>query len=191
MKKTVVTVISVMVGFMLLAILPVRGEEQVYEQVVRLHILAASDSSEDQGEKIAVRDAILAEWGEQIAALSDSEEAEKFLQENLSLLEQTAALALSSQKEIKISLEEAYFDRRSYGEVVLPAGKYPSLIVKISEGEGQNWWCVLYPPLCTEAALGEYQEADAFESETVRETVTGEYTVKIRLLEWLDHLFTE
>ena len=176
---------------MLLAILPIRGEEQVYEQVVRLHILAASDSSEDQGEKIAVRDAILAEWGEQIAALSDSEEAEKFLQENLFLLEQTAALALSSQKEIKISLEEAYFDRRSYGEVVLPAGKYPSLIVKISEGEGQNWWCVLYPPLCTEAALGEYQEADAFESEAVRETVTGEYTVKIRLLEWLDHLFTE
>lgn len=131
---------------------------QVRGEVLRLHILANSDSPQDQALKLQVRDAILEEMGPQLGAAADLEEAQALAGENLDRVEAIARRTLDAagcSLPVKAQLVEMYFNTRSYGSVTLPAGEYQALRVTIGEAQGQNWWCVMFPPLCIPAAAQE------------------------------------
>lgn len=125
-------------------------------QVLRLHVLAASDSALDQSNKLAVRDALLLESGELFATANGVEEAIALTQNNLEQMKKAAEETLRSRgcnAGVTVTLCDEAFTTRVYEKGTLPAGQYHSLKVTIGEGEGRNWWCVMYPPLCIPTAV--------------------------------------
>ena len=152
-----VAALFVLIAALFLAVCPVAGEEGIYSDVIRLHILAASDGEDDQADKLAVRDAILRDYGDAFRAFCDRTEAEAALTPELrERIAGTAERTLAergSAAPVSVTLSEEDYPTRDYGGFSLPAGRYLSLRVVIGEGEGRNWWCVLFPPLCTAAAV--------------------------------------
>ncbi len=191
MKRTILTVISLLAATLILAALPVSGEEEIYGDVIRLHVLAASDDAEDQKRKLLVRDAVLDEWGNLLADCGSRAEAEARLDAAcLAAIGETAREALLASgggAEVAVTLSVEAYPTRNYGSFSLPAGEYLSLRIVIGEGEGQNWWCVLFPPLCTAGALEEVPLglSDA-EFALIRERDTA---VRFKALEILSALF--
>lgn len=124
--------------------------------IVRLHVIGNSDSAFDQEVKLMVRDAIIETFGAELAAVKDSTEAESVITESLQQIEEVAVECLSlngMDYGAKAALKTVYFPDRSYEttegqEVFLPQGDYRALQVVLGKGEGANWWCVMYPPLC-------------------------------------------
>ena len=140
---------------LVVGLLPVHGEEEIYDKVVRLHVLANSDSEEDQTVKLAVRDAILGVTVPLLQNCQTKEEAVALLEENRPLLTETAQNVLRAEGfddfvSIEMGLED--YPTRTYDSLCFPAGEYISMRVSLGEGEGQNWWCCLFPPLCLDAA---------------------------------------
>ena len=130
--------------------------------VIRLHILANSDSTADQTEKLLVRDALLAQAADWIPAQADMAAGCAALEAHLPEIRQTAEQTLREAgcgDAVAVTLEKTAFPARTYGDLTLPAGEYEALRVKIGEAAGQNWWCVMYPALCVPAA-----DADPAES---------------------------
>lgn len=129
--------------------------EALPEEVLRLHVLANSDSQEDQALKLQVRDRILEESASLMDGVSDKEDALQAAEEAIPALEEAARDEIRKQGysyPVSIAVEKVYFPTREYGDTTLPAGKYDALRVVIGSGEGQNWWCVLFPALCLPAA---------------------------------------
>ncbi len=184
----------VLIVFLFLA-LPVSGEEKVYEDVVRLHILPSADTAEAQNTKILVRDAILTEYGEMLGGVENAAEAKALLTEKLPEIEVFVSNFLKEKgidASVSVALEEKYFETRTYGDITLPRGNYHALTVKLGEGKGQNWWCVLYPSLCTDVAMGgtvELREGELSEGEAKLVTSSG-YMLKFRTLEILESIFS-
>lgn len=146
-------------------ILPIHGEEKIYESVVRLHVLANSDSDEDQALKLKVRDAILSYVSPRVIDSKSREEAIKILQGELDNIEKEAKRVVFEQGyeynvEVTLTLED--YPTRNYESMSFPSGQYVSLRVLIGEAEGQNWWCVLFPPLCLSAASQKADNEEAF-----------------------------
>ena len=163
--------LSVIAAVCLLAIglLPVHGEEEIYDKVVRLHVLANSNSEEDQAVKLEVRDAILGVTVPLLENCQTKEEAVLLLEENQPLIIQTAQTVLHENGfddavSIEMGLED--YPTRTYDSLCFPAGEYISMRVSLGEGEGQNWWCCLFPPLCLGAA-------------TVKETVAEDACISV------------
>lgn len=120
-------------------------------ELIRFHVLANSDSPQDQQMKLKVRDIIIKDMEGKLSASSSLQETRNILAENLSFMEEAARSvieAYDSSYEVKVLLGDFNFPTRKYGDVVLAAGKYEALRVVIGEGKGQNWWCVMFPPLC-------------------------------------------
>lgn len=138
-----------------LSVCPVRGEGEIYRDVLRLRVVAASDSEADQADKLAVRDEILALLGEVVGECSGREEAEEAAASMSGEITAAASDCLrerGTEAEVRVSLDWEHSPRRDYGNRVLPAGTYRTLKVTIGEGEGHNWWCVLFPGICMRAA---------------------------------------
>ena len=162
--------------------------ESVREQVVRLHILANSDSAEDQALKLKVRDAILeasADWQEVAAT---PEEALALAEERLPQLQAVAEQTVTAEGydyPVRAEVCRMYFTTRQYDTVTLPAGQYDAVRVSIGEAEGQNWWCVMYPPLCVGAA-SDRKQATSLWSDKQKDLVQGgkRYTAKFKVVEW-------
>ncbi len=133
-----------------------RRLEQLRGSVLRLHILADSDSEYDQKLKLKVRDALL-ECG--IFEEADSlEEAELTAAERMPEIVETAESVLRENGcdlPVTAELADVEFDERVYGDITMPSGEYRALRVKIGSAQGKNWWCVMYPPLCIPAACGD------------------------------------
>ena len=126
-------------------------QAQLAEKVIRLHVLANSDSQADQTLKLQVRDKILAQTASLLSGQESAAQAAAILQDNLDALAQTAAQEIAARGyhyPVKVCLEETWFPTRQYENVSLPAGNYQALRVLIGEGAGKNWWCVMFPPLC-------------------------------------------
>ena len=125
-------------------------------EIIRLHVIANSDSPHDQTIKLQVRDALIDAFGSLIADYSaNSKELFRMLQKNVSVMEQTALLcARNNGFEGKVSAQAdiLFLPEKRYGKVTLPAGPYRALRVVLGNGEGQNWWCVLFPQLCLSLA---------------------------------------
>ena len=129
--------------------------ETLPNEVLRLHVLANSDSEEDQALKLAVRDRILQEGSAVMDGVSNKEDAIRAAQEAIPALEKAAQEEIREKGysyPVSIAIEKVYFPTRQYGDTTLPAGKYDALRVVIGSGEGHNWWCVLFPALCLPAA---------------------------------------
>lgn len=196
MKKLTLYAVGLVLCALFLAVMPTEGEEGIYRSVVRLHILANSDGEEDQARKLAVRDAILATYGEELNC-PDRAAAEEHILSLMPAIKKTAEDTLATHgcpDTVKISFSEERYPTRNYGELQFPAGVYPSLRIVIGEGEGQNWWCVLFPPLCLDAATGEVapppEEAPAGLTDAEWRLVSGDgrYEVRFRLLEMLSEI---
>ncbi len=159
MKKSVLIYVPILLFLtVFLAAMPISGEEALYNDVIRLHILAASDSEEDQRNKLAVRDAVMREYGAAFSACRTRAEAAALAEEYIPAIQALAEETLASQgakDTVRVTLTEESYDRRYYSRFAMPAGEYLSLRVLIGYAEGKNWWCVLFPPLCTESATGE------------------------------------
>lgn len=132
--------------------------QQLRREVFRLHILADSDSPEDQRVKLAVRDAVLEDTQEIFGAALTLAEAEAMAAQNLDRIEEAARQELLRQGRppvVKAEISNCYFSTRVYDAAILPAGRYDALRLTIGSGSGQNWWCVMFPPLCVESAAKE------------------------------------
>ena len=175
-------------------ILPIHGEEKIYESVVRLHVLANSDSEEDQALKLTVRDAILAYTSPKVIDSASREEAIEILENELAEIEKIAERVVEEQGyaypvEVTLTLEE--YPTRNYESMSFPSGEYVSLRVLIGEAEGQNWWCVLFPPLCLSAASEKAENEEAFiavglnseQYKIITETDETKYYLRFKILE--------
>ena len=138
--------------------------------VLRLHVIANSDTPEDQALKLKVRDALLKKTSA-LAAAETKRQAAQTLQAQLAALQHTAKRAVRRQGfcyDVAVSLEHTAFPTRTYGDVTLPAGEYDALRVVIGEGKGQNWWCVMFPPLCLPAASGGTALGDVLDEDALQ-----------------------
>ena len=163
---------------------------EVRSDVLRLHVIAASDSEADQAVKLLVRDAVLAEGAAVFDGSVTAGEARQRLVPFLSRLEQTADRVLRENGlpyAATAQVVNEYFDTRAYDGVTLPAGRYQALKIVLGEGKGQNWWCVMFPPLCLPAATAE-DDAYAVFSGDGAHVVQGEpeYEIRFKLVEWVE-----
>ena len=184
-----------------IGLLPVHGEEEIYDNVVRLHVLANSDSREDQALKLKVRDAILEETAPLLAGCQSREEACRVLEENRERIRQIALeviRAAGREDGVTVLLGEEEYPTRDYDSVCFPSGVYTSLRICIGEAEGQNWWCCLYPPLCLGSSSVAAEDAeDAFvavgltpdQYKIITETEKPVYRVRFKLLELIQEWF--
>lgn len=167
------------------------GKEQdaLAEKVIRLHVVANSDSRQDQSLKLKVRDAVLQEGGLRLAGL-DREQAMAALTEALPELGKVAAATVAAEGydyPVRVTLGPDRFPTKEYEDFALPAGEYTALRVELGEGQGRNWWCVVFPPLCMGAVSEPCGDAMEALSPDQMALLTGEnegYVVKFKLLEW-------
>ena len=125
--------------------------EPLEKSVLRLHVIANSDDPNDQALKLAVKDDIVGLMQVELADLSDAEEARCRAEYDLPLIEAVARERITANGydyPVTVSVGESDFPTKSYGNLVFPPGKYQAVKVVIGEGQGKNWWCVLFPPLC-------------------------------------------
>ncbi len=165
MKKTLTLILSICLIFLFIGILPVHGETEIYDNVLRLHVVANSDSQEDQKLKLDVRDKIIELSNILCIDCKSINDAKEAISSKLDLFA-TIAQEVIRQKgynySVEIRLSEENYPQKSYASLCFPSGKYLSLQVLIGKAEGQNWWCVLFPPLCLDAAAKQSENEDAF-----------------------------
>lgn len=151
--------ISIAIGIVTAVIFSIcsfaKTSEEIRSDVLRLHVIANSDSSVDQNLKLRLRDYILEEGEDIFDGSVNVENAVEKIEPKLSELEKSAETFVKNagfDYDVKITLSNEYFTTRTYESVTLPAGKYLALRVVIGSGEGHNWWCVMFPPMCVPAA---------------------------------------
>ena len=181
---------SLIFAGVLIGVLPTEVEAEIYSDTLRLHILAASDSEEDQELKLSVRDRILAEYSTRLSESEGIEESAALVEALLPEIEKTAEDFIAEcgyQYTVTATLKEEWYDTRDYGSFSLPKGRYLSLVIRIGEGEGKNWWCVMYPPMCLDMALDAPSDdwtSDYSEGE-LSLVNNGRYRIKFKLLEMI------
>ena len=183
--------------FFLLLLLPLKNADNLYNSVIRIHVLANSDSDADQELKLKVRDAILEESGEFFTACSDRKEAIEKISSSLEKIQKIAETCIAENGysyPVRIELGNEEYPTRNYESMSFPEGSYLSLRVLIGEGEGQNWWCVLFPPLCLDAATESAEDAfiavglNPEEYKIITDTDVPKYKVRFKILEALENI---
>ena len=196
-KYLVLISVMILASSMLLSFLPVNGEEKIYSGIIRLHVIADSDSDEDQKLKLCVRDAVLDAMST-FPRASDKDSACNIISSHIGEIKNAAERVLTERgcrDSVDVTLGKEQYPVRYYDGFTLPAGEYTSLKVTIGEGAGHNWWCVLFPPLCTSACDEEAREdfIDAgFTSEEyklIKNDSASKYKVRFKILEILSEVF--
>lgn len=186
MKKIVKVILScVLIGVFLWVGTILADRHRLNEELIRLHVVANSDSEKDQELKLRVRDAMIDSLRQSMADIQDTEKAKEYLRENLPKLQNLANAVLdaagSTQKAI-VTLCKEGFPARQYDTFSLPAGVYEALRVTIGDGNGRNWWCVVYPSLCVPQTSEGFSKA-AFAAgfpQTLSDALAGEESYQIR-----------
>lgn len=167
---------------------------KIEDSVFRLHIIANSDSAEDQALKLRVRDEITEYTSALFRDCKSKEESMQAARDNISAIRTVAQNVVDREgtgQQVEAYVTNMSFDTRCYEDFTLPAGKYDALRIVIGEGRGHNWWCVLYPAVCVPSACENIGSAlDDRENEIV--TDSDRYVVKFRIVEafeWLRSLF--
>lgn len=202
MKKIMKIMSGVVIATALACVMGMQGEEYDMQQsiagkIIRFHVIANSDSDEDQALKLKVKERVV-ESLEPVLAQTDSvDEARRLMKEHLDEIEETAHETLleeGSSYPVCAELTNSHFPVKTYGEFTFPDGEYEALRVVIGEGEGKNWWCVMYPKLCFVDSLytvvpeeSKRELKTQLTDEEYEELLTGEKPVKIKwkFLEWL------
>ena len=201
-KKLLICTFVILAISFVIGLLPVHGESEIYDTVVRLHVLANSDSDEDQSLKLKVRDRIIEVVSDALDGIKDRDEAIAAINAELDSIESAAREVIESEGydyDVSVELGEEYYPTKSYESCAFPEGKYTSLRVMIGESEGQNWWCCLFPPLCLSAATDDAKKSneEAFiavglnseQYKLITESNSPKYKVRFKILEAFSGLF--
>ena len=172
-----------------------KQQQGISARLIRLHVVANSDSQQDQDIKGQVRDTVLREAEMILEPAMDRDDAKALLREHLDTLEAAAnetLQSLGSEDRAAVTLERELFGTREYDGFSLPGGYYDALRVNIGNGDGKNWWCVVYPQICSAAVSEQHTVAVmgglSEEQVAVLEGDTPEYRFKFKLLELLEDL---
>ncbi|MCD8026819.1 MAG: stage II sporulation protein R [Clostridiales bacterium] len=170
------------------SLIPFQAEcADISDEVFRLHILANSDSTDDQNLKLKVRDRVL-EYTEDLFENAQSrEEAEALVSENLQSITNVAyeeVLSNGYDYTVTSEITNMYFTTRYYDSYTLPPGMYDALRITIGEGEGCNWWCVMYPSICISSAQEQEDKAkEVFDDEQYDIVTSNDYEYKFKIVE--------
>lgn len=191
-KMIKIALILALAGAMLYFGTVISDKKQLRDSVLRLHVIANSDSQADQEVKLKVRDAVLEEVNGHLDSAMTKQQAREVLEGKLKELEEVANMVLRQEGMTDIAtvtLGREEYPTREYDTFTLPAGVYDSLIVSIGEAKGQNWWCVVFPSLCLPAVGSDAADvaAGAGFSDSLSGAITGRegYQVRFFLLDWL------
>ena len=187
MKKTVFTLCFILVLTLFIAAIPTEEDYAIYEDTLRLHILPSSDSKEDQAIKLEIRDKLLqgcakGEYGEVTPNMNDDEK--QYVVKAVERDVNQWLRDLGSEDLCSVRIEKEWFPTRDYTDFSLPCGYYEALIIDIGAAEGQNWWCVMYPPLCLDIATEDYTPEPVYTEE--EEMLIRGYSVKFKVLELIN-----
>ena len=202
-RRDKIFLISLIIGFVLYLAFSityfssVSGE--IRESVVRLHILADSNSKIDQEVKLKVRDALLEKNTQLLSNKVTPENAEEYFKQSKDELEKCANEVLKENGfdyTAKITLGKEYYTTRVYEDLTFPAGTYTSIKVVLGSGEGKNWWCVMFPPLCVPVATGGVETDDSVSLEEYLDEngkriveSNGKFKVGFKIVEIYERLF--
>ncbi len=183
---------SIICGFLITLLLGVCGFsgrcDVIRSSVLRLHILANSDSESDQNLKLLVRDAIQKEAGYIFDDVQNIDEATLVVAEEKERLLSIANRVVAEQGydyTVDLILTQEYFETRTYEEVTLPAGVYTTVKIVIGEGEGKNWWCVLFPCMCLPAAQESSELSKVLDDPEIKVAQSNpQYEVRFKVVEW-------
>ncbi len=153
----------------------------IKNKIVRLHIIANSDSLKDQEIKLRVRDAVLEKMKPAFKDLTDTEKAKEIITDNMETIKATVQEELTKMGKnfpVEVELSKCDFPTKKYGDFTFPEGEYQALNIKIGNGQGKNWWCVMFPPLCfvdlaQEANLGEEEFREVLSKEEMEMLKNG------------------
>lgn len=196
--KLIIPVSSLLLAAFLISAIPTESDFEIYGKVVRLHVLANSNSESDQALKLKVRDELLLYVEELTSGCKSREEAEAILKSNLDEIKTEAEKALiknGSTLSASVSIGKEKYPSREYDGVRLPAGEYCSLRVMLGEAEGKNWWCVLFPSLCRGGATTvEEKLVDVGftpgQVQIITDSDSPRYKLKFKILEIIGELFS-
>ena len=178
-------------------------QASIADEIIRFHVIANSDSDQDQALKLAVKDTIVKELARYLSKASSKEEAREILSDKMDYIKELATDTIIHQGynyPVKVSLERTYFPLKLYGEYAFPPGYYEALRVQIGSAKGKNWWCVMFPPLCfvdetysiVDESTGEklkyLLDEEDFESLKLKKSPVK---IKLKLLEFIKELFNE
>ena len=162
--------------------------QEIRDSVLRLHVLAHSDSAEDQALKLLVRDTVIDETAALFDEAETEQEARAAVAAHLAGIEQAAQQRVYDEGydyPVRAELTEMYFTTRTYGNVTLPAGNNEAVRITIGDAAGRNWWCVVFPPMCVSAATDAADLSDVL-TDDQRDIVenSGRYEVRLKVVEW-------
>lgn len=160
------------------------------QNILRLHIIANSDSEEDQAIKLKIRDEILKKSNGIFETAGNKEAAIKLVNENSDFLKKVAEEVLQREgktQPVSISVGKTYFDTRVYDNFTLPAGEYEAVKVLIGKAEGKNWWCVMFPSMCVPAAKKEHNLTEAVDKKSAEIAENApRYEMRFKIVEWYE-----
>ncbi len=201
MKKTLLRIeISLLIALIICGVLNINAFSQqcdsIREKMLRMHVIANSNTQEDQELKLKVRDAVLTAGKEVFDGSVTSTEAKAKIEPHIEYLENVALKTIKSEGfdyNVQITVENEYFNTRTYdNKVTLPAGNYNAIKVIIGEGKGQNWWCVMFPPMCLPTSVAECEISDVLtEDETEIVTETEKYKFRFKIVEIIEEIFND
>lgn len=161
------------------------SEEYATDELIRFHVLADNDGAQAQADKLAVKDAVVAFMQEELKDSGDIDESRRIIQKDMPMMQKIALETLHTrgiEENVEIVYGNFYFPLKYYGAFALPAGEYEAVRIIIGEGRGQNWWCVMFPPMCFTGAsedLGAYSDC----------APKKEIVVKWKVYEWYEEHF--
>lgn len=188
--------LSVAIAIIISLILNIAGFaytcDDIRKNVLRLHVIAASDSDEDQALKLKVRDAVLKEGADIFNGSVNIDNAVQKITpeiERLTGVAEDVVRQSGFDYDVKITLSREYFNTRTYESVTLPAGRYLAVRVVIDSGEGHNWWCVMFPPLCLPAAIVSTDIDDVLTDRAVNLVKKDpKYEPRFKIVEWIEKI---
>ena len=157
-------------------------QESISGSLVRLHVLAVSDDSNEQRIKLNVRDSVLSYISPKLEDAESPDEAKRIISSELDGIKSAAETAAEGRP-VKVTLTQEYYPTRDYGSFSLPAGRYESLRVILGEGEGHNWWCIVFPPVCLSAVQSEQVEEAMSVEDYALITRQDGYELRFRIVE--------
>lgn len=202
MQKRILTIsVAIAAILLLIGLFPVHGEEEIYQSVVRLHVLANSDSEEDQALKLRVRDRVLTVTTPLLEGVTERSDAVAVLEDHLDEIRSEAEDCLREagcDDNVSVLLGKETYPEREYDSFCFPSGEYLSLRVVIGDGAGHNWWCCLFPQLCVGSSTVPKDEAEESfvevgltpdQYKVITETEKPVYKVRFKILEILNSIF--
>ena len=157
-------------------------QSSLSSSLVRLHVIAVSDDEYEQSLKLRVRDGVLSYISPKLRDVKSAQQAQEIIKNELDGIK-AAAESSAEGRSVEVTLSQEYYPTRNYEKFSLPAGKYQSLRVILGEGEGHNWWCVVFPPLCTSSVQSDEIRAAMSTEELAIITESDGYELRFRTVE--------